>query len=409
MQELLFLSHRIPYPPDKGDKIRSFHILQHLSRRFRIHLGCFSDDVSDSAGIRQLREICTEVFCLPLSPIQKAARASRALIKGASISEISYYDPRMKEWVDQRLSRGVINNVFVFCSAMYPYIQQYTRRLHIVLDMVDIDSQKWGDYARLAGWPLRAVFQREQRKLFALERLAAKSCDCALFVSSAEAELFRMLAPESSKTIQHMDNGVDLERFDCARVFPNPFPPGSLPVVFTGMMDYRPNIDAVSWFARDAMPTIRRAHRTAQFWVIGKNPSSSVLALQHLPGVNIVGAVPDVRPYLAHASCVVAPLRIARGVQNKVLEAMAMGKTVVLTPAALEGLRAIPNQEVLLASNAPELARLVSMVLTGDLEELGPAARLRVESDYQWPNNLELLDRIFGASRLATPVISVPS
>jgi sugar transferase (PEP-CTERM/EpsH1 system associated) len=409
MRELLFLSHRIPYPPDKGDKIRSFHILQHLSRRFRIHLGCFSDDVSGPADVEQLRNTCAEVFCLPLSPIQKVARGALAFFKGVSISELSYHDPRMKEWVDQRFLHGGIDDVFVFCSAMYPYIQRHARRGRIVLDMVDVDSQKWGDYARSAGWPLNAIYRREQRKLFALERLAANSCDCALFVSSAEANLFRLLAPESSKSIQFMDNGVDLVRFDCASVFPNPFPPGSLPVVFTGMMDYRPNIDAVSWFARDAMTTIRRAHGAAEFWVVGKNPSSSVRALQRVPGVRIVGSVPDVRPYLAHASCVVAPLRIARGVQNKVLEAMAMGKIVVLTPAALEGLRVIPNQEVLLASGASELARVVSRVLAGDLEELGRAARLRVESDYQWPNSLGLLDRIFEPSQLATPVISVPS
>jgi len=393
MRDLLFLAHRIPYPPDKGDKIRSHNILKHLSSRFRIHLGCFYDDPRDVRHVGALRELCAEVFCLPLRPVDRYMRTLKAFTRGQAISEARYQDPRMAAWVVETLSRGNINDIFLFCTTTWPYISAQPPGARVIIDMVDVDSEKWGAFAESASWPLRQIYRREQRKIFALERLAAMGSDYCLFVSGAEAGTFARLAPETGH-LRYLNNGVDLEKFDWTRRLSNPFEVGSAPVVFTGMMNYRPNIEAVTWFAREAFPAVRRAHQNAIFWIVGAQPTTAVRRLAALGGVRVTGRVDDVRPYLSNAACVIAPLKIGRGVQNKVLEAMAMARPVVLTPAALEGLNAASEREVLVAESAQDFARDVSEVIAGKWHHLGVAARGRVEADHRWHKNLEILDTL---------------
>jgi len=395
VQDLLFLAHRIPFPPNKGDKIRSFHILRHLASRFKVHLGCFCDEAADQRHIAPLRELCSEVFCLPLGRTQIAMRSLRAVALGKSISEASYRDRRMSAWIRDTLGKHEIKDIFVFCSAMAPYVLGCCSDRRVVIDIVDLDSAKWEAYARSAPWPLSTLYRFEQRNVFLLERQAAAACDRALFVSKAEANAFLNLAPELSGRVEYLENGVDLDRFDPAHVFPNPFGKGKSTIVFTGAMNYRPNVDAVVWFVQEAFPAIRRTHAGAEFWIVGANPTASVRRLSRQAGVRVTGAVSDVRPYIANADCAVAPLRLGRGVQNKVLEAMAMAKPVVLTLAAHEGLNAIPGEEVLLANSGWDFARCVSDVLSGQWNEMGRAARARVELDHRWPQNLNVLDQLF--------------
>lgn len=401
MRDLLFLSHRIPFPPDKGDKIRSYHVLRHLASRFRIHLGCFFDDPADAQHIARLKDICANVCCLPIGRAQKATRLLRALADGRSMSELCFHDRRMHAWLQHTLARHEIGHAYVFCSAMYPYVEPYLGTMRIVVDMVDVDSQKWEAYANSAAWPLSMIYRAEQRRVFALERRGFAGADYSLFVSEAEAECFRKLVSGTPGRLVAVENGVDLARLSPEHVFPSPFAKDSAPIVFTGAMDYRPNIDAVDWFAREVFPSIRRNHPRAEFWIVGANPSAAVRGLSAQPGVNVTGRVPDIRPYISHAVCAVAPLRIARGVQNKVLEAMAMGKPVVATQAALEGLSAIPGRDALLARDASEFISLVSEVLSGDYGQIGMAARARVEADYQWDRNLSILDGLFATDEAA--------
>jgi len=395
VRDLLFLAHRIPYPPNKGDKIRSFHILRHLSSSFRVYLGCFVDDPSEQRYIAQLREFCAEVFCVPLPPARKAIRALRAIAQGQSFTEGIYRDARLHAWVEHVADSRNIRDVFVFCSAMAPYVRNLGPTTRVVIDMVDIDSEKWGIYARFAAWPVRWLYRLEQRRVRALEKSAVAACEHAFFVSRAEADLFLELVPGAAGRVGFLENGVDLDLFDPAHVFANPFPVGSSPIVFTGAMNYRPNVDAVQWFAREAFAAIRQACVGAEFWIAGANPVAGVRRLAKVPGIRVAGAVADVRPYLANAHCVVAPMRMARGVQNKVLEAMAMARPVVLTPAALEGLGALPGREVLIASNPSEFADRVLEALSGRDGEIGLAARRRVELDHSWPRNLKALDVLF--------------
>jgi sugar transferase (PEP-CTERM/EpsH1 system associated) len=207
-------------------------------------------------------------------------------------------------------------------------------------------------------------------------------------VSDPEAALFRKLAPESATKIGHFNNGVDTDYFSPHLGHASPYADGERAVVFTGAMDYWPNVDAVQWFANDVFPHLRERFADLRFYIVGSRPSPAVQALAQLPGVVVTGTVPDVRPYIAHARVAVAPLRIARGIQNKVLEAMAMATPVVVSPQALEGIEAVPGAELVLADGAGEFVESVSTLLEQQGSPLGPAARARVERQYSWPSNL---------------------
>jgi sugar transferase (PEP-CTERM/EpsH1 system associated) len=395
MQELLFLSHRIPYPPNKGDKIRSFHLLRHLARRFVVHVGTFIDDDDDWQHVDALKAQCNggEVLVLPLRKRPATARSLIGLVTGEALSLPYYRDTALRQWVDQLLARRPVHRAVVFSSPMAQYLERHP--ILRVADIVDVDSDKWVQYAAKTRWPASWIYAREGRRLLDYERHVARTFDASYFVSPAEAALFHRLAPESANRVSHFGNGVDTLYFspDVARA--DPFGEGEEALVFTGAMDYWPNVDAVTWFAREALPAIRRERPGAVFYIVGSRPSQAVQALSAIDGVRVTGTVPDVRPYLAFARAVVAPLRIARGIQNKVLEAMAMARPTVVTPQALEGIDAEPGRDLVLApEDGPGFARAVLDLLTSDPERIGRAARERVVSRYGWDANLEPVARV---------------
>jgi sugar transferase (PEP-CTERM/EpsH1 system associated) len=399
LNDLLFLSQRIPYPPNKGDKIRSYHILQHLLKTHRVHLGCFFDDPEDEKYIEPLRKLCASVNCQFIGRPQKLMRSAKALMAGTSLSEAVFFDRGMSRWVEQAIAEHRIGKMFVFCSSMAPYA--ICAKGQKVIDIVDVDSEKWQAYAAAGGPLMRAIYAREGRTLFSLERRAAREFDTALFVSKAEADLFVRLAPETSGHVQFMNNGVDAGYFDPQGQFLSPFGLNRSAVVFTGMMNYRPNIEAVQWFVQTILPRLRTAHSEVEFWIVGAQPTPAVIELGKETGVRVTGAVDDVRPYLAHARCVVAPLQIARGVQNKVLEALAMAKPVVATSQACEGIDLQNGKNILVADAALEFAEAVLSVLSGAHNEIGPNGRALVELNYRWTHNLEVLDRLFPQTNAA--------
>ena len=404
MRDLLFLAHRIPYPPDKGDKIRAWNIFRHLARSHRIHLGCFIDDPADREHIAPLAAQCADLVCLPLDPRMQRLKAALRLRPGRPLSLGYFQDARLQRWVDAKLAGG-IEDVFVFSSAMAGYAMAATAARR-VLDMVDVDSAKWTAYAATARFPARQVWAREGRTLLAFERHAAACYDYSLFVSEQEWRHFVTLAPETEARTGWVSNGVDLEYFSPAQIFAPPFGPEGADLVFTGRMDYRPNIEAVQWFAREALPALRCRVPAARFWIVGAAPTREVSALGQLPGVRVTGRVPDTRPYLAAADVVVAPLAIARGIQNKLLEAMAMARPVVATPEAFQGVRAEPGRDILLASGVDETVRRIAEVLDGRHATMGAAARRAVEATHQWSVTLRPLDRLFAVSAPA-PVPTV--
>jgi polysaccharide biosynthesis protein PslH len=387
MGDLLFLAHRVPYPPDRGDKIRSYNILKHLAERHRVHLAAFADDEADErAALDGLKPLVAKMH-IERRTRSRGLAAMMALGTHKSVSVTAFAHAGMAGFVDRLLADEPIEHLYVFSSQMAQYAPDDRP---FVMDFVDMDSEKFAAYGRAAGPPMRWMWQREARRLFHFERETARRAVVSLFVSEAEAALFRERTKLSEEAVQVLENGIDLDGYR-----PQPHPAGLAPlIVFTGQMDYPPNIEAARSFAREAMPLIRARVPNARFAIVGRKPDASLTALAGKHGVEVTGEVADVRPWLTDADVVVAPLRIARGIQNKVLEAMAMGRPVVASPQAFEGIDAEPGRDLIVADGPQAEADAVCALLTdrAQAEAIGAAARARVEARYAWAACLAPLD-----------------
>jgi sugar transferase (PEP-CTERM/EpsH1 system associated) len=395
---LLFLAHRMPYPPDKGEKIRAWHMLKHLTQHWTVDLGCLIDDPEDVRHLSVLRGCCAEVHAAPVTRSGRIARTLFGTRPGQPLSLAWFHEPGLARWVRAGLGARRYEAVLVYSSAMASYVPPALSGPLRILDMVDVDSEKWRAYAASAGGPKRLVWAREARTLLAFERRAAAQFDRTLLVSAQEAQTFALLAPEVAPRIDWVENGVDVARFDPGGVWTNPFPAGPPAIVFTGTMDYRPNVEAVTFFATEVMPHFASLSPAPHFYIVGANPAPAVQALADLPRVHVTGSVPDMRPYLAHAAVAVAPLRIARGIQNKVLEAMAMARPVVASPEAHEGVRAVAGRDLLVADGVKAMTAAVKQVLAGGMPGLGAAARAAVLTRHDWKATLARLDGILEAA-----------
>jgi len=399
MREILFLAHRIPFPPDRGDKIRSWHMLKRLGELALVHLACFADDEADAAHLPDLREAMGGSLGeahVEIRRTGKAAAAARALIERRPVSLTAFDSGAMRGFVARLLAERPIETVFAFSGQMAQFVPAGPR---FVMDFVDVDSAKFEAYARTGPVALRWMMRREAELLGGFERETAARADVSLFVSEAEAAVFRTRT--GLRNALAVSNGIDLAFFGPEASFPR-LPAeerGEGPLVlFTGQMDYRPNVEAVTGFARDVLPELPGV----RFAVAGRKPAPEVVALRDA-GVIVTGEVADIRSWLAAADIVVAPLGIARGIQNKVLEAMAMAKPVVASPAAFEGIEAEPGRELVLAA-APEQAAAISHLLAhpAKARDIGLEARRRMQSHYRWEARLAPLEQlIFPASERA--------
>jgi polysaccharide biosynthesis protein PslH len=391
MREILFLAHRIPFPPDRGDKIRSWHMLKRLSELARVHLACFADDDADAAHLPALREALGDTLGEAHVEVRRTGRAAatvRALVERRPVSLTAFDSGAMRGFVTKLAAERRIDAVFAFSGQMAQFVPAGPR---FVMDFVDVDSAKFESYAETGPLALRWLMRREAELLAAFERDTAARADASLFVSEAEAALFRARA--GLRTPLAVSNGIDLAFFDPDAAFPRleAEERGEGPLLlFTGQMDYRPNVEAVTGFARDVLPQLPGV----RFAVAGRKPRPEVVALREA-GVIVTGEVADIRSWLAAADIVVAPLGIARGIQNKVLEAMALAKPVIASPAAFEGIEAEPGRELVLAA-APEQAAAIAHLLAhpAKAREIGRAARRRMESHYRWDARLAPLEQL---------------
>jgi len=392
MNDLLYLAHRIPYPPDKGDKIRSFHILQSLARRYRVHLGTFLDDPADTRYIDELRRYCASLEVVPLRRVAATLRSSSALLRARPLTFSYYGDRRLHSWVSRVLATAAPRVGLAFSSPMEQYLPAPGNGMRRLIDLVDVDSDKWHQYSKRARGPMRWIYAREARLLAEAERSIVRDADASVVVSGMERELLIQGDARLGRKVFTIPNGVDAAYFDPACAYDNPFRGDELPVVFTGAMDYWANVDAVTWFVREVLPAVRRDHDQTRFYIVGSNPTRAVHDLDAEPGVHVTGRVPDVRPYLAHAALAVAPLRLARGVQNKVLEAMAMAKVVVVTPAALRGIAASAPPGVVVRDDPGDFADAVKQVLgSAERQRMGAAARQFVLQEFSWSRSMDAL------------------
>ncbi len=396
MQKILYLAQRVPYPPDKGDKIASFHILKHLSERAEVYLGTFADDPADMAYIPKLKEYCKEVLVLPLDPKIAKIKSLGKLLSNEALTLGYFYDARLAKWVNKTLSEQKIDKSLIFCSAMAQYVSgDAYSSLKRFAHFVDIDSDKWAQYASMGGHVKKWVYGREARLLERFEKSIAHEFDATGFVAPFEAEQFRALVPAIANKIKVIQNGTDTEFFTPNAELENPYSADEVPIVFTGAMDYFPNADAVSWFAKDIFPAVLQRFPKAVFYIVGSKPGPEVIALQTLPNVKVTGRVPDVRPYLKYASLSVAPLRAARGIQNKVLEAMAMGLQVVGTAEVIRGLAEQCAAQVVLATDEATFVQEVCALLSSPNLISSPQGRRNtVIAEYSWDTNLAPISSI---------------
>jgi sugar transferase (PEP-CTERM/EpsH1 system associated) len=392
-RNILFLSHRLPYPPNKGDKIRSNAILRHLVSRGTVHLGCFVDDPSDLEHLDTVRALagghCHFEF---IGPAAKLVRGASALVTGEAVTVASFTSTRLQKYLTGLFERISFDDVVVFGSAVAPYLfKAKFQPQRVLFDMVDVDSDKWLQYSGASVGFFRWLYRREAVLLEKTERMAARLFGRTLLVSEFEAETFRKIAPDSASHIGSLTNGVDLAYFARGN-FDNPFSEGECPIVMTGHMDYRPNYEGALWFAQDVLPLVQKSIPNAHAYFVGASPPAALRTAAG-PSVTVTGRVPDVRPYLQFANTVIAPLRIARGVQNKVLEAMAMGKPVVATREATRALGVRSDTHLWIANDPQHFADAVVSTLKSDERvKIAQAGRDYVIHEHSWPAVLANLD-----------------
>lgn len=399
--EILFLAHRVPFPPNRGDKIRSHHVLRHLATLAPVHVACFADDEADLAESGELAALAAS-HCLVKRSKPLALAGIEAVLTGKPISLTAFHDRRISAYVKQVLAQRDIAAIYVFSGQMGHYVPaDFAGR--VICDLVDVDSAKFEAYGRSGKGPMRWVNAREGRLLAAEEaRLVGRSSK-TLLISAEEAALLRArLSPELAcgGAVDVLRNGIDSDYFDPAMVCPEPrlldFPGPRL--IFTGQMDYPPNVAAATRVIERILPAIRKRFPEASFHIVGRSPPESLAERSGGNGVHVWGGVDDMRCWLAGADLALVPLEIARGVQNKVLEAMAMRLAVVLTPGAATGIGAQDAAYFAVGESDAELAeRCVALLCDSTWAgDLGHAARRFVVDRLSWPAVLAPLAGLIG-------------
>ncbi len=399
MGDILFLAHRIPFPPDRGDKIRSHHLLRALADIAPVHVGCFADTASDLVHEPLLAEISAS-HCLIRRRKSMAMAGAQALAARKAVSLTAFDHRALHGWVSRTLAVNPIDTIFVFSGQMGQYVPDgFDGR--VVIDLCDVDSAKFESYSQSGKFPRKCIDAREAVLLAAEEARLAQRADRTLLVSTAEAALFRSRIPASSAdTVIALGNGIDAVFFDPQSARPHrdlASAPGPH-FVFTGQMDYAPNVAAAQRVIGRLLPAIRKIHPAAQFHVVGRAPVQRLMAQDGQGGLRVWGEVPDVRPFLSAADIVIAPLEIARGVQNKVLEAMAMARPVLLTPEAANGIDAEDGVHFAIESSDQALiARALALISHRALAaQMAAAARRYVVDHQSWPAMLAHLGPIIG-------------
>tara|TARA_R110000824_G_scaffold37553_6_gene115561 strand:+ start:47764 stop:48987 length:1224 start_codon:yes stop_codon:yes gene_type:complete len=396
MGEILFLAHRVPWPPNRGDKIRSHHFLQKLMDCAPVHVACFADDEGErQTGWDRKAELASCEIVVRNKPKWRAGIES--LVSGKPVSLASFESASISIHVSHVIATRPIDCIFVFSGQMAQFIPaDYSGR--VVMDFADVDSAKFESYADEGSGPMAWINRREGRLLRALEKDIAKRANYSLFVSEAEARLFRRRSGLADDRVKAVGNGIDLEFYDSPDVKPEGLANGGRLILFTGQMDYQPNVQAVQSFSHQVMPDILARFPDARFVIVGRSPTGDVRQLDGKYGTVVIGAVDDIRSWIKAADVVVAPLRIARGIQNKVLEAMAMAKPVVASGCAAEGIDANSGEHLLIAESVDQEAHLVCELLK-DPERgrrLGEQAKRLIHSHYSWGHQLSALPALCG-------------
>lgn len=428
---LLFLCHRFPYPPNRGDRIRSYNQIRVLSESFDVTLACPHDEVVTEQQLQHMRLYCSEIFSEPVGR-SRWGNAALSAVAGRSLTEGLFSNRNLKKLVVDSQQSKPYDSVFVFCSSMFPYVDDEAfSRVRKVIDLVDVDSMKWEQLSQESTLLKRPIYALESRRVKRLEERLANEADAVVLVSESEAGEFRGRA-QTATPIEGVSNGVDTDYFypkwikqgvvyddsasssdrqksnpnseRCSELKSNPavqYSTTTCQLVFTGVLDYPPNVEGMRWFCREILPKLRQ-RLDVTLNIVGRRPSALVKQLSEIEGVVLVGEVPDVRPYSHAANIAISPLTLARGIQNKVLEAMACGLPVVSTTQSAEGIDAVDGHEIIIANTVDEWIEAL-VQLAGDSERrdsIGRAARQAVVQRYSWQAKLAKLKTLVAGCEL---------
>jgi sugar transferase (PEP-CTERM/EpsH1 system associated) len=383
---ILYAVQRVPYPPNRGDKLAAYHAIRYLAQRHSVTVATLADSRQELEHARVLESQGFEVEVVLRRPLAARARTVKALISGEPLSIAHYYSPELARRVVRRAQKSAYDVAVAFSSSMGQYVPE-TLGIPLIADFVDMDSRKWDLYAAASRWPRSWIYAAEARRLLEYERSLARRAHCTLVRTEVERQdCVRLML---GTRVEVLRNGVDLRYF-----MPDGIAGSAQQIVFTGMMDYFPNVQAVTYFCEEIFPLVRKAVPAATFVIVGARPTRRVRALRHRQGVTVTGQVADVRPYLRRSIVAVAPLLLARGVQNKVLEAMATGLPVVATPAAFQGTGATEGDGILVGQCPADFAALVVRLIRDPMAAsmLGRRGRAFVERDCVWETQLSRLE-----------------
>ncbi len=392
---VLFLSQRVPWPPDRGDRITTWHFLRHfLARGDHVQVGCFAEEARDDQGAAHLRSLGAEVAAPRLDRRWRRLTCLSGLLTGRSLTVPFFASRSLQDQVDRWVSQQPPDLIYVYSSSMAQFALRHRGPVRL-MQFAELDSDKWRQFAAAARGPLgRWLYGREARELLAFETRVAREFELSAVVSDVERELFLRLIPGVEPLV--LPNGVDVDHFrtagDAAR--------HPRTAIFTGVMDYEPNIDGVRWFVAECWPALRQRFADAQLLIVGSRPAPAVQELARTPGVTVTGRVPETPPFFDRAAVAIAPLRLARGVQNKVLEAMSMALPVVSSPQAAQGLGDVPADTLRIAADAAATTAAVAELFADPAaaRAMGERAGAWVRTHCRWENMHARLDRALTAA-----------
>lgn len=393
-KDLLFIVHRIPFPPDKGDKIRTYHMLRYLAERYRVTVVCMVDDPDDLQHIETLRKMVYHVHYRVRTTKVMKLWAIGSLLTGKPFTLQCFYSKHLQQEIDTYLDQYDPAAIISFCSSSAEYIfrsrhdLKWLQKKVLLNDLIDVDSEKWGDYAEKHRGLMRWLYRREEKLLLPCEQRIIDSFDRTFLVSEEEKTI--LASQFSVDKVEAISNGVDLDYFSPLNVSKEQYPMAPCKLVFTGAMDYWPNVEGAVWFAEKVFPAVKKEFADAVFCVAGRNPTAAVLELTKISGVEVTGTVADMRDHLSTATICVVPLLIARGIQNKVLEGMAMQKPIIATTGAATGIKAIVGEEIVVADDEIMMAQEIISLLKDKERQgsLGVKARAYVEREHSWDSHL---------------------
>jgi sugar transferase (PEP-CTERM/EpsH1 system associated) len=388
---IFYICRRVPFPPDRGDKIAAFNTIRHLAARHEVHVFCLGDGARDLANISGLQAYAKSVTAAPVNELTIKLRALQSLVTRQPLSVAALNEARLHCEIRRKFAELCPDLVVVYSCNMAQFAEHFAG-VPRIMHFGDLDSLKWRQYTDRSSPPLQWIYAIEEQRLLGYERHIAKTFSHALVHTELEKHDFERLIPGIPVTI--VGNGVDLDYFQSSGEAKRP-----RSMVFTGVMDYWPNVDAVVWFCNEILPIVQAEIPGASLTICGSRPSLAVRRLAKRDGVTVTGWVPDARPYLDRAELFVAPLRMARGVQNKLLEALAMGLPCVASTAARIGAIVAGQESILTTDDAREFARHIVHLLrdSNQRAELKRKARAAAEANYRWELQLASLDQVIAA------------